>query len=89
MRRESFLYQLAQIIIHRGFVKLSLMLMFAETDEICKHAPKVPRSRTRKLEIHVDEFRLFRAPATIRSASSTRTGVFETVPSKFQFPSTT
>jgi hypothetical protein len=26
-------------------MKLNLMLMFAETDEICKYAPKVPISR--------------------------------------------
>ena len=45
MRFLHFCINLAQIIIHRGFVKLSLMLMFAETDEICKQAPKVPGSR--------------------------------------------
>src|ERR1700751_409737 len=45
MRFIHFCINLAQIIIHRGFVKSSLMLMFAETDEICKQAPKVPGSR--------------------------------------------
>jgi hypothetical protein len=41
MRFTHSCVNLAQIIIHRGFVKLNLIIMFAENDEIWQARPKV------------------------------------------------